>query len=200
MHETTADVQRDIAETRARISQTLSELEADVSGRKAAVRERVDAVRDRASAVRDGATGAVARAQSVVTDLAREHPWGALVAAIGIGIVLARTGADAAAVHGVVGAAKGLGTATASGARSGVTAVKGLVSRGGGSETVASGAGVHAYTHDPATGAIGSSAEDTGELEEPSVMYRLSEGLIEAVLSDELIEEMRREAGRIGRA
>jgi ElaB/YqjD/DUF883 family membrane-anchored ribosome-binding protein len=177
MHETTADVRRDIEETRVRVSRTLAELETEVGSRKDAVVERV-------VALRDGVTSAGSTVQETIADFAREHPWYALATAVGIGLVIGRTGADEAA------------------ARAGVDKAKGLLHRTGESESVASNAGAVEFTHDPQTGAIGSSSEDLGQPDapaEPGIAYRLQAGIVEALGGNELLEAMRMEAGRIGR-
>lgn len=194
MHETTADVRRDIEETRARVTRTLAELQDEVGSRRSAVTERV-------VAVKDGVTSTAARAQDGVADFAREHPWYALAAALGIGLVIGRSGADEAAVRGAVNgtrtAAASAGGAVADAAHAGVDKVKALVHR----DADTSSAGLHATAHDPGTGAIGSSAEDTGELdaaEESGIMYRLRTGIVEALGVPELLASMREEADRIG--
>ena len=198
MQETTTDVRRDIEETRARVTQTLAEIEGEINS-------RTDAVKHRVADARDSVASVASQAQSAIVDFAREHPWYALGAALGIGLVIARSGADEAAVRGAIGgttsAARGIGGAAAGAARAGAEKAKGLVHRGASGESVASGAG-HAYDHDPNVGAIGSSAEDTGQLDTAArggIFYRLQTGLVEAVTSSELVAEMRREAEKIGR-
>src|SRR5918999_1607361 len=83
MSETTNDVQRDIALTRERMSETIAELDARISRRVEVVKEKLD-----------------------LAQLAREHPWPALGVAFGLGLLLARTGADAKAADATVRAAK----------------------------------------------------------------------------------------------
>ena len=211
MHETTADVRRDIEETRVRVSRTLAELETEVGSRKDAVVERV-------VALRDGVTSAGSTVQETIVDFAREHPWYALATAIGIGLAIGRTGADEAAARAAIDATKQAATAaadatkqgataaaaaTVTAARTGVDKAKGLLHRNGDSASVASSAGAVEFTHDPQTGAIGSSSEDLGQQDAPAgsgIVYRLQSGIVEAIGGNELLEAMRMEAGRIGRA
>lgn len=198
MQETTADVRRDIEETRARVTQTLSALQSEVSGRKTAITDRV-------VAVKDGVATAGDSVQGTIVGFAREHPWYALATAVGIGLVIGRTGADEAAARatasGATSAAKSVAGTTAGVARAGVDRAKGLFHREGDTATVAAGAGVHNFRHDPAVGAIGSSAEDTGqtdaEAEESGIVYRLQTGIIEALGGDVLLQSMREEAAKI---
>lgn len=200
MQETTADVRRDIEETRARVSATLAELNDEVTGRR-------DAVKAKVTDARDSVATAVTQAQATISDFAREHPWYALGAALGLGMLISATGADRAAgrrslsgarsaATGAKSAAKGAATAAAGVAKSGADKARGLVSRDG---AAASGAGVKT-AHDPQTGAIGSSAGDIGQAGSGSdggVFYRLQNGIVEAVGGDVLLEEMRREAQKI---
>lgn len=200
MQETTDDVRRDIEETRARVSAALAELNDQVADRKEAVKHQVNDARDSVAT-------AVTQVQSTIVDFAREHPWYALGAAVGIGMLVSATGADEAAARGTVRGAKSAGTgmksaatgavgAAAGAAKAGAAKAKGLV---GGRDEAASGAGA-AYSHEPETGAIGSSMGDTGQMNAPrsdGVFYRLQTGIVEAVGGDELLEEMRREAKRI---
>ena len=186
MHETTADVRRDIAETRARVSQTLAELDTEIGSRR-------EAVRDRLVSVKAQVTDPVARAQDSISAFIQEHPWVALGVAVAAGVLVSSTGADAAAASGAANATRAAGRGISEAAR-------GLVHRDGSSETVASGAGSHSFSHDPATGAIGSSSEDLGQpTDGGGVFYRLSSGLIEAVGGDQLLAEMRREAEKFAR-
>lgn len=108
MSESTTDVQRDIALTRERMSETIAELDARISDRVAVVKERLD-----------------------LKQLVEDHPWPALAVALGIGVLLAGTGADAKAARATVRAAKGAPGATADLARRGFEAAKGVVSRDG---------------------------------------------------------------------
>ena len=203
MHETTADVRRDIEETRARVSQTLGQLQEEVGERRSAVTERVVAVKDRVETTAESV-------QDSVVDFAREHPWYALAAAVGVGLLIGRSGADEAAARGAVSGTRNAATsvagATASAARAGAEKAKGLVRRGGDDPRpdgqAVSAAGMHATAHQPATGAIGSSAEDTGELDaapESGIMYRLRTGIVEVLGVNELLAQMRAEADRFGR-
>jgi hypothetical protein len=108
MSETTADVQRDIAATRERISETIAELDARITERVTVVKERLD-----------------------VMQLVEDHPWPALAVAVGIGVLLAGTGADAKAARATVRAAKAAPGATTDLARRGLQAAKGVVRRDG---------------------------------------------------------------------
>jgi hypothetical protein len=96
MSEITHDVQRDIALTRERMSETIAELDARISHRVAIVKERLD-----------------------VAQLVQDHPWAAVAVALGIGALLAGTGADAKAARATVRAAKAAPGATAGAARHG---------------------------------------------------------------------------------
>jgi ElaB/YqjD/DUF883 family membrane-anchored ribosome-binding protein len=106
MSERTTDVQRDIAQTRQRMSETIAELDARISGRVAMVTERLD-----------------------LKQLIEDHPWPALAVALGLGVLLAGTGADAKAARATVRAAKGAPGATADLARRGWDAAAGAVRR-----------------------------------------------------------------------
>lgn len=174
MHETTADVRRDIEETRDRVSRTLAELESEVGSRKEIVVERV-------VALRDGVSSAGATVQETVADFAREHPWYALATAVGIGLVIARSRVDEAAakatVEGTKRAAGATAAATTSAARAGMDKAKGIVQRNGdgNSDTVSVAA-------------------------EPGLLDRLGSGIFESLGGNDLLESMRTEAARIGRA
>jgi hypothetical protein len=111
MSEQTTNVQRDIALTRERMSETIAALDARISERVGAVKEQLD-----------------------VVQLAQQHPWPALAVALGVGVLLAGTGADAKTARATVRAAKGAPGATADLARRGLEAVKGVVHRNGSSE------------------------------------------------------------------
>jgi hypothetical protein len=111
MSERTANVQRDIALTRERMSETIAELDARISDRVATVKERLD-----------------------VMQLAQEHPWPALAVALGLGVLLAGTGADVKAARATLRAAKGAPSATTDLARRGLEAAKGVVRRNGAGE------------------------------------------------------------------
>ena len=94
MSERTTDVQRDIALTRERISETIAELDTRISDRISVVTERLD-----------------------LRQLVEDHPWAALGVAVGLGVLLAGTGADAKAARAAVRAAKSAPGATADLAR-----------------------------------------------------------------------------------
>lgn len=200
MQETTTDVRRDIEETRARVTQTLSDLQSEVGDRKAAVTERV-------VAVKDGVASAGDSVQEALAGFAHEHPWYALAAAVGVGLAIGRTGADEAAARraasGATAAGKSIAGATTGAAKAGAERAKSLFHREGDTRTVAAGAGVHNFQHDPSVGAIGSSAEDTGQTDtaaqESGIMYRLQTGIIEALGGDVLLQSMREEAAKIAR-
>ncbi|HKG92175.1 MAG TPA: DUF3618 domain-containing protein [Gemmatimonadaceae bacterium] len=83
MSERTADVRREIAETRAQMSETVSEIESRVSAGVRGVTEKLD-----------------------VIEWARQHPWPALAVAFGLGLGLSASGADARAARATAGAAK----------------------------------------------------------------------------------------------
>jgi hypothetical protein len=111
MGERTADVQRDIALTRERMSETIAELDARISGRVAVVKERLD-----------------------LKQLVVDHPWPALAVALGLGVLLAGTGADTKAARATLRAAKGAPGATVDLARRGWDAAASAVRRDGGGE------------------------------------------------------------------
>lgn len=94
MPESSADLQREIAETRRRMSETVDDIDARVSGQVEAVKEKLD-----------------------VTKLVSEHPWPALAIALSAGILLSATGADARAVGATTAAAKKASKATVGTAR-----------------------------------------------------------------------------------
>lgn len=176
MHETTADVRRDVEETRVRVSRTLAELQGEVDGRKEIVVERV-------VAVRNGVASAGASVQETVADFAREHPWYALAAAVGLGLVIARSGVDEAAARAAAGGAKR--AADAAGAAVATTPDANP-----------------AVAHDPQTGAIGSSSEDLAQadsVEGPGLLDRLGSGIFATLGGNELLDSMRAEAAKIGR-
>ena len=109
MSERMADVQLDIARTRERISETIAELDARISERVTGITERLD-----------------------VMQLAEEHPWPALAVALGVGVLLAGTAADAKVARATVRAAKEAPGATVDLARRGSGAVASVVRRGRG--------------------------------------------------------------------
>ena len=106
MNDRTADVHRDIALTRERMSETIAELDTRISDRVETVKEKLD-----------------------VMQLVQEHPWPALAIAVGLGVLLGGTGADAKAARAAVRAAKAAPGATADLASRGLDAAKGLVGR-----------------------------------------------------------------------
>jgi hypothetical protein len=108
MSERTTDVQRDIALTRERMSETIAELDARISDRITVVKERVD-----------------------LMQLVEDHPWPALALALGVGVLLAGTGADTKAARAGVRGVKAAPRATADLARRGFEAAKGVVRRDG---------------------------------------------------------------------
>lgn len=83
MAETTDDVRRDIEVTRERMTDTIAEIEHRVSGRVDAVKARLD-----------------------VVGWVREHPWPALALALGAGLALSATGADARAASSLADGAR----------------------------------------------------------------------------------------------
>jgi hypothetical protein len=107
MSERTLDVQRDMALTRERMSETIDELEARISERISVVKERLD-----------------------LKQLVEDHPWPALAVALGLGVLLAGTAADARSAR----AAKGAPGATADLARRAWTAAADVVRRDGNEE------------------------------------------------------------------
>jgi hypothetical protein len=111
MSETTNDVQRDIVLTRERMSATIAELDARISDRVAVVKERLDLNR-----------------------WVEDHPWAALSVALGFGLLLAGTGADAKAARATVQGAKRAPGATADLARRGWEAAASAVRRDGNGE------------------------------------------------------------------
>jgi hypothetical protein len=152
MTESTSDVQRDIEETRVRMSETIAELDAQISSRVEAVKEKLD-----------------------VSRLIRDHPWIALTAAVGAGVLLAGTGADAKAVR----AAKGAPGATAGLARRGWGAATSLVRRDGDADVASEGTQT--------------------EHAEPGLGDRLKDSISRAIGVDELIGQMRDAAAELAR-
>lgn len=154
MSERTADVQRDIALTRERMSETIAELDAQISDRVAAVKDRLD-----------------------VLQLAQEHPWPALAVALGLGVLLAGTGADAKAARATVRAAKAAPGTAADLARRGFDGATGLVRRDGNG---------------------GPGAEAVVE-PEPGLGDRLRSTITRAIGIDELMHQMRDAAQEMAR-
>lgn len=155
MQPTVDDVRYDLAMTRARMAATLEEIEERFDEGKGAVRQRVEQARQALD----------------VRDLAREHPWMALGAAMAIGMLVGGSGADrraAAAVsdaaRAVPGAAMGAGAAIAG-------KVKGL--RGSDAGDLAD-----------------ASATDPGAEQEPGFFDRVAGRLGEALQLDRLVAEL----------
>jgi hypothetical protein len=150
MSERTADVQRDIALTRDRMSETIAQLDARISGRVAVVKERLD-----------------------LKQLVEDHPWPALAVALGLGVLLAGTGADAKAARATVQAAQGAPGATADLARRGWGAVASAVRRDG---------------------------DGDGDVEaEPGLADRVRSTITRAIGVDELMGQMRDAAAELSR-
>lgn len=150
MSERTADVQRDIAMTRDRMSDTIAELDARISQRIAVVQERFD-----------------------LNQLVEDHPWAALAVALGVGVLLAGTGADGKAARATVRAAKSAPGATADLARRGWGAAAAVVGRDGN----------------------GQPALD----DEPGLADRVRNTITRATGVDELISQMRDAAAELAR-
>ncbi|MFN2563551.1 MAG: hypothetical protein ABR499_00900 [Gemmatimonadaceae bacterium] len=153
MSEMTDDVQRDIAQTRARMSATIAELDARISGRVAVVKEKLD-----------------------LMQLVEDHPWAALSVALGLGVLLAGTGADAKAARATARAAKAAPGATADLARRGWDAAASKVRRDGDGE--------HEAPVEPA---------------EPGFADRIRATITRATGVDELIGQMRGAAEELSR-
>jgi hypothetical protein len=151
MSETTNEVQRDIALTRERMSETIAELDARISDRVAVVKERLD-----------------------LTQLVEDHPWTALAVALGFGVLLAGTGADAKAARATVQAAKRAPGATADLARRGWDAAASAVQRDGNGERA---------------------VDDV----EPGLADRLRSTITRAIGVDELMTQMRDAAAELAR-
>jgi len=138
MSETTDDVQRDIALTRERMSETIAELDARISRRVAVVKEQLD-----------------------LAQVARDHPWAALGLAFGLGVLLARTGADARAADATVRAAKAAPGTTADLARKGWDAAVSKVRGGGGTASDGSQPGAGSEGVEPARSGLADRLRDT---------------------------------------
>lgn len=188
---TTDEIRRDIEETRARVSQALAELDGEITSRK-------DAVQDRIAGARESVTGAADSVQTAIVDFAREHPWYALGAAVGLGLLIGRSGADEAAakaaLDGGKAAAQGLAGAAAGAAKAGADKARSLVHPDHSGHSVAG-----EVAHDPQLGAVGSSAEDTGQVNMApgGLLDRLQSQLADAVARSGLVEEMKREAAKL---
>ena len=161
MTETSIDVQRDIALTRERMSETIAELDARISSRVAVVKERLD-----------------------LKQWAQEHPWPALAIALGVGVLLAGTGADAKAARATVRAAKAAPGTTADLARRGWSAAASKVHGDGDGD---------AGEHDE--------GEHQGDAQSPSsgLVDRMRETITRAIGVDELIGQMRTAAEELAR-
>lgn len=90
------DVRYAMDETRAQLSETARQLSEAVSERTEAVRERVASARERLD----------------VTMLVQRHPWPAIGLALGVGLAMATSGADRAALDGTTTAARRVSRAT----------------------------------------------------------------------------------------
>ena len=156
MSERTADVQRDIALTRERMSETIAELDTQISQRVAAVKDKLD-----------------------LMQLVQDHPWPALGIALGLGVLLGGSGADAKAARATVRAAKAAPGTTADLARRGLEGAKGLVRRDG-----------------DANGAGGGA--DVAE-QEPGFGDRLRSTITRAIGVDDLLGQMREAAAEFSR-
>ena len=153
MSERTTDVQRDIALTRERMSETIAELDARISDRVTVVKERLDLVQ-----------------------MIEDHPWPALALALGVGVLLAGTGADTKAARAGVRGVKAAPRATADLARRGFEAAKGVVRRDGDGE-----------------------AEAEVEPQEIGLADRVRSTITRAIGVDELMSQMRDAAAELTR-
>ena len=151
MSERTADVQREMALTRERMSETIGQLDAQISDRVARMKEKVDLIQ-----------------------LAQQHPWPALAVAVGLGVLLSGTGADAKAARATVRAAKATPGATVELARKGLDGAKGLMRRDG------------------------NAAGDVPP-EEPGFADRMRNTIARAIGLDELMSQMRDAAADLSR-
>ncbi len=158
MDDRTAEVQRDIALTRERMSETIAQLDTQISLRVETVKEKLD-----------------------VMQLVQEHPWPALAIAVGLGVLLGGTGADAKAARATVRAAKAAPETTADLARRGVESAKGLLGRDGDGN----GDAQTAAAHDPR--------------QEPGFGDRLRSTITRALGVDDLLGQMRDAAAEMSR-
>jgi hypothetical protein len=154
MSDRTAEVQRDIAVTRERMSETIAELDTQISQRVETVKQKLD-----------------------VMQLVQDHPWPALAIALGLGVLLGGTGADAKAARATVRAAKAAPGATADLARRGVDGAKGLLGRDG----------------------DGNASADVAVDQEPGFGDRLRSTITRAIGIDELLGQMRDAAAELSR-
>lgn len=152
MSEATRDVQRDIALTRERMSETIAALDARISSKVAVVKEKLD-----------------------LAEVARDHPWPALAVAVGLGVLLAGTGADTKAAHATARAVKRAPSATVDLARQGVEAAVSVVRRDR------------------------DDADQAPEVAEPSLADRVRDRVSKSIGVDELIGQMRTAAEQLGR-
>jgi hypothetical protein len=144
------EVERSMEATRGRMAATVAELDEAVSSRVAAAKEAID-----------------------VRRLVVDHPWPALLLALGAGIVLARSGADAQAAHTVKKAPA-------------------LAKRG--VKRAASAVGEVAHRRHATDEEDWSSDPDASRNRQA-----LSERVTKAMHGDELLADMRTEAERFGR-
>jgi hypothetical protein len=154
MNDRTAEVQRDIAQTRERMSETIAELDTQIARRVATVKDKLD-----------------------VMQLVQEHPWPALAIAVGLGVLLGGTGADAKAARATIRAAKAAPGTTADLASRGLDAAKGLIGRDGDGD---------------------GHAEAVVE-RQPGIGDRLSGTITRAIGIDELMNQMRDAAAELSR-
>jgi hypothetical protein len=154
MDDAKAEVRRDLEQTRERMSRTVDELVDRIAEPMHAVRARLDVGRQ-----------------------VRAHPWLALGVALGAGVLLSSTGADAAAARATGDAARRAGSA----AKDGTLSLVDRLRRDRGEEV------------------------ERAELPKPGLLDRLGDRLAEALAGPlhELADEVRRateEWGRGGRA
>lgn len=157
MHTTVDDVRYDLAMTRARMAATLEELDQRLDEGKGAVRQRVDQARQALD----------------VRDLAREHPWMALGAAMAVGILVAGSGADRRAAGAVTDAARALPGAAMGAGHAIADKVKGLRGDDGAGDA-----------SDVSSGAEGAAAS------EPGFFDRIAGRLGEALQLDRFVAEL----------
>jgi hypothetical protein len=156
MTEATTDVQRDIALTRERMSKTIAELDARISSRVTVITEKLD-----------------------LAQLVQSHPWPVLVAALGLGVLLAGTAADRRAARATLRGARRGQDAAVNLARRGWSAAGRVVRRDGRGD----GAAAHAD-------AVAS---------EPGLADRVKDAVARAVGVDELVTQMRDAADQLAR-
>ncbi len=115
MQPTVDDVRYDLAMTRARMAATLEALDQRLDEGKGAVSQRVDRARQALD----------------VRDIAREHPWMAIGAALAVGMLVAGTRADRRAAGAIGDAARAVPGAAMGAGSSIVGRVRELRERGG---------------------------------------------------------------------